>query len=149
MVILVNKGGAWETWLCFSWDLVQTISTHVFWQQLEKAWKSGKKQVSKDLDTDQVSLFNCHFCSCYSKYDLQTISIDITWELVRRENLRPLLDFLSKNLHFNNIPRNSYTHPNLSGTHLYNLCTLISQAPSFLVFEIEWVGSTSQVHFED
>lgn len=77
------------------------------------------KQVSKHLATAQVPLFNCHLCFYYLNYDPGTIriSISITWELVRRENRRPLLDLLTKNLHLN-FARTSYTHSSFSGTGL-------------------------------
>lgn len=99
---LSTKVGLEKPEFLLGWDFVRRTSTDACWQQLEEAWKSAKKQVLKDLDVSQVPLFNCSLCSCYLEYDAWTIriSISITWELARRENLRPQVDLLSENLHF-------------------------------------------------
>lgn len=78
LFILVNKDGAWETELLSGGDLVGKISTDVYWQQLEEAWKSGKKQVSKDLTVSQVPPSNGHLCCGCLEDDPWTIRIRIS-----------------------------------------------------------------------
>lgn len=76
--------------------------------------------MSKTLDVSQVSLFNYHLCSCYLKYDLWTISLNITWKLIKRENLRSHLDLLRICILTTFPGPHVRTHSNLSGTELCN-----------------------------
>lgn len=87
--------------------------------------------MSKDPERPQPPLLDRHLCSCYLKHDPWTIRISsrVTWNLVRRENLRLLLDLLSENPHY------MRTCSNLSGIDLYGL--QLSDLPRSL-FQCLW-----------